>query len=204
MVIVSILRKLFIWYYIHQVAKAKKNAYPKNVEITDTTCEVPLQDLLDHTATRLVEFLKISTDEPEKLTLVVKYGMDGTNVPEFKQKKSQADNIAYNSIFASSIVPLQLINSRSNEIYWDNPHPSSVSLCRPIEILYKKEDSALCKEKELSYKEQIENLKSTRVSGFEIDYRMHLTMVDGKVINKVLNIFSFGIHESINSRILSM
>lgn len=163
------------------MSEAKKQAYPENITVTESQCKVPLQDLLDHTANRLIQFLKISSDNPKNLTLITKYGMDGTNIDEFKQKKTDAEGIQHNCVFSTSIVPLQLIDSDSKETIWDNPHPSSISLCRPIELLFAKEEGELCREKETDYKGQIAALQATEVAGFVISFQMHLTMIDGKV-----------------------
>lgn len=161
---------------------AKKEAYPDNVTVAESQCKVPLQNLLDHTVTRLIQSLKISSDNPKNLTMITKYGMDGTNINEFKQRKLDAgEDIRHDYVFATSIVPLQLIDSDSKETIWDNPHPSSISLCRPIELLFAKEQEELCREKEIDYKGQIAALQATEVAGFVVKFQMHLTMVDGKV-----------------------
>lgn len=84
--------------------------------ITDGKCETPLQDLMNHTVSRLCEFLDLTFNENThpRLVLICKYGFDGTNGPTYKQKTQDKD-ASYGSIFGCSLVPLSLIDEEMGE-----------------------------------------------------------------------------------------
>ena len=116
--------------------------------VSDSQCEVPLQDLLDHKTRRIIEFLDIETEERRDLILISKWRMGGTNINSYKQKKAEGEGIKNDCIFAISMTLLRLIRASDGHIYWQNLHPSSTSLCRPMELLNAKKLPALCREKE--------------------------------------------------------
>lgn len=165
-----------------QVVAAQKKALPDNMVITETSCKVPLQDLLDHTVKRLIEKLELVliVEEAEELTLDVKYGFDGTNVSAYKQKSENKEN-KFEDLICTSIVPLRLINKQTNKIYWKNSHPFSTSLCRPVELRYKKETAELSKSIEEALKNEIDALNNVEVENISVRFNMLLTMIDGKV-----------------------
>ncbi|CAH0560531.1 unnamed protein product [Brassicogethes aeneus] len=146
------------------VQRAKQDCYPpKNV--SETVAEVKLQDLVDHTTSRLCKYLEPvfqqsiqSTDTD--LVLIYKWGCDGSTQTQYKQKFEEDGNSDAN-IFLSSIVPLRLMSG--NKIIWQNMQPSSPRYCRPIRIRYVKEDKDITNE-EIEYIEnQALNLQATRV-----------------------------------------
>ena len=155
--------------------------YPENISITELKCEVPLQDLIDHTTKRLVLHLGLNFTNNEKLKLTFKYGMDGTNAKCFKQK-SENPAAFCDSVFSISLLPLQLEMKNTESILWKNPRPSSTRFCRPIKISFEKETDELCKAEEQNLLQQISQLKDVEVAGCSISAVMILTMIDGKVI----------------------
>ena len=63
----------------HKVMQAKLKCYPKDINITESSASIKVQDLLDHTATRLLESKsedEISKIEGESLSLFTKWGCD--------------------------------------------------------------------------------------------------------------------------------
>ena len=168
-----------------QVAQAKNDAYPKQLIITESMCEVPLQTSLIHTIERLMRFLNFDFKNQlsTKLTLVLKYEFDGTNANTYKQI-SEDKNKNYNSIFCTSLLPLQLLDKINNVIYWNNPSPSSTRFCRPIKIIYEKETAELSRQEEAYMKKQIHEFQNVHVAGCEVGIEMLLTMIDGKVSKK--------------------
>ncbi|CAG4981334.1 unnamed protein product [Colias eurytheme] len=75
------------------VKKAKKDCYPReeSIRVTETGAEINLQDLLDHSATRLYMYLhdvleSITEEEGNSLELLSKWGCDGSQQQQFKQK----------------------------------------------------------------------------------------------------------------------
>lgn len=184
------------------VREAKRKCYPENIQINEHSAKVPLQDLLDHTAIRIIEqtdtiteaVAKIPGDEKLSCTLISKWGFDGASGhSEYKQKFTSPD-ISDDSIFSTTLVPLQM-KSR-NDILWHNPVPSSTRFCRPIHLQFQKETKQLCQEEETSVKQEIGQLQPTTIimdttdttltnndRTVEIKHEVHHTMVDQKVIN---------------------
>lgn len=191
-IIRSTQKKLFPCYSLLQ--KAKVECYPdKEAYLVNETCaEVKLQNLLDHTATRLImhleEVLKLGRNDA--FVLICKWGCDGAQQVQYKQRfGSDADSDA--NLFQSSFVPLQLKCSRSNEVIWQNPTPSSTRYCRPIRIRFVKETTDITIQ-EIDYvKTAINNLQQTKVTiadtSYSVNYTMMFTMVDGKVCNAATN-----------------
>ena len=91
--------------------------YPENIYVDELISKVPLQDLLNHTAQRLLKFINLPVNKTvtRQLILVVKYGFDGTLANSYKQKwNSETSN--NENIFCSSLVPLQLIEKKECKI----------------------------------------------------------------------------------------
>lgn len=173
--------------------QAKQSCYPAKeaYRVTESCAEINLQDLLDHTAKRLVLYLEdvlkqLTPKEQQSLTLISKWGCDGSQQAQFKQKMQNEDANDSN-IFQSSFVPLQLICATKKKVVWQNPTPSSSRYCRPIRIRFIKESINITNS-EINY---IENaLNSLQNTAFEqggiplsIKHVMTLTMVDAKVCN---------------------
>ncbi|KMQ89641.1 out at first protein [Lasius niger] len=122
--------KLFPHY--EKILKAKKRCYPEGITITETSAEINLQCLLDHTVQRILllqhEVLDIVTPvQLSELQLISKWGCDGSSgQSEYKQKFSD-ETISDASIFITSFVPLQLIVGKPDDknkiVLWKNPRP---------------------------------------------------------------------------------
>ncbi|XP_045509227.1 uncharacterized protein LOC123704774 [Colias croceus] len=155
-----------------------------------------LQSLINHTVMRLSIFLEevlvtLNDNERESLTLICKWGCDGSQQSRFKQKfTDDADSDA--NIFISSFVPLKIVCGENNEkTVWQNPTPSSPRFCRPIRFRFIKESTDITKE-EISYVENAtKSLTPTTVNldGGEFKFRhiMKMTMIDGKICNAATN-----------------
>ena len=101
----------------NHVREAKQKCYPGNIQVDEKSAKVPLQELLDHTALRLIEQEKdkvIETVEEVQegqtlpLTLICKWGFDGASGhSQYKQKFSSPD-ISDESMFCTTFVPLQM------------------------------------------------------------------------------------------------
>lgn len=180
--------------------KAKVQCYPKeeSINVTETSVEIKLQDLLDHTVSRLCTYLQevfndFTEGEKRNLELITKWGCDGSQQAEYKQKfQNDTDNDAH--IFLSSLVPIRLIVNVDGDkkIIWQNPSPSSPRYCRPIRIRFIRETKDTTKEEIQHIENQIRNLIKTEVSqlngvSLSIKHILLLTMVDGKVCNAATN-----------------
>ncbi|XP_055842460.1 uncharacterized protein LOC129909398, partial [Episyrphus balteatus] len=105
-------RSVFPCYTL--IIEAKKLCYPKpeSVRVTETCAEVVLQDLLDHTVSRLCLFLEdvlqnCTEEELKNLELISKWGCDGSHQSAYQQKFQDSTQDDSN-IFQSSLVPLRL------------------------------------------------------------------------------------------------
>ena len=166
---------------------------------------VPLQDLLDHTALRIIQQEKDAVTElvenlppNEELSckLVCKWGFDGSSGQnEYKQQFSSTEK-SDESLFCTTLVPLQL--RFKNHIVWQNPVLSSTRFCRPIHLQFKKETTELSQREHERILEEIDQLNpinitldidyemdaaSPRKDNVKVTYDLALTMVDQKVIN---------------------
>lgn len=82
--------------------------------------------------------------------------------------------------------------STSTELdIWKNEVPSSTKLCRPIKFTFKKETKDLIIEEVSKMREQINLLEPITFDfdgqKIEINYKMLLTMIDGKVAQALTN-----------------
>lgn len=182
-----------------QIQKAKVQCYPTSgLSFTDSVAEVKLQPLLDHTIDRIIlcqtEVLKsLSEEQLQNLTLIVKWGCDGSSGHSEYKHKLDENSASDESIFFTSCVPLQLVckNTTNTEttVVWKNPRPSSPRYCRPIKIECAKETVNLIKESTNNVEQQVNNLIPfvTAVCGKPVCVRYHLTltMIDTKVCNSL-------------------
>ncbi|KAL7298894.1 hypothetical protein TKK_0008001 [Trichogramma kaykai] len=129
----------------------------------------------------------------EEASLVyLKYGFDGTNSRSYQQiaKYSAAYS---NSLFCTSLLPLQLVDKYTCIVYWSNPRPSSTRFCRPIKIAHEKETPETARNEEQDLQQQIEDLTDFKYKSCLISFEMHLTMIDGKVCNALTETPSFNV-----------
>lgn len=181
------------------IKKAKTECYPNEqaIRVTETCAEIVLQDLLNHTCLRLCKYLEeiidaCTEEEKANLKLIVKWGCDGSQQSQYKQKfENNTDSDA--NIFQSSLVPLRLQTDthKQKRILWQNPVPSSPRFCRPIRIRFIHETKDVTND-EIEYIEgQAKNLTKTEISTADgvlyITHQLLPTMVDGKVCNAATN-----------------
>ena len=185
-------KKFYPCYSILQ--KEKRKCYPQqeSYRVTETCAEVKLQHLLNHTVTRLLTYLQdilidLTQEERDTFELISKWGCDGSQQSQFKQKM-QNDDATDSNIFQSCLVPLQLVCGKNRKkIIWQNPTPSSPRYCRPIRIRFVKESTDITNE-EINYIQNqidlLENSVFTREGvSASVKHSMAFTMVDGKVCN---------------------
>ena len=189
----------------NEVTNAKMKCYPGNIAINEDSAEVPLQNLIDHTALRIIEDQKevmtnvvegLEDDEQMLCKLVCKYGFDGSSgQSEYKQQFSLPEKTD-ESLFCATVVPLQL--KWGDQILWENPVPSSTRFCRPLRLNFVKEIAEISQAMDKSIKQEIERLQPmnvsldityeveadlNRIADVKVNYELHLTMVDQKVVN---------------------
>lgn len=184
------------------IEKAKKNCYPdeQSMRVTETCAEVKLQDLFNHTSLRLCKYLEpvietISEEEKANLQLIIKWGCDGSQQAQYKQKfENNTDTDA--NIFQSSLVPLRLQSDTNGQkrILWQKPMPSSPRFCRPIRIRFIHETKDVTNDEIHYIESQAKNLNKTEISTANgmlyITHTLLPTMVDAKICNAATNTFS--------------
>ena len=173
--------------------KGKSKYYPEkeSYHVTETCAEIKLQYLLNNTVTRLLTYLQdiltdLTQNERDTLELISKWGCDGSQQSQFKQKMQ--NDATDSNIFQSCMVPLQVVcGKNTKKIIWQNPTPSSPRYCRPIRIRFVKESTDTTND-EISYiRNQIDSLENNLFTreglSASVKHSMAFTMVDGKVCN---------------------
>lgn len=188
-----------------EIISTKKDCLPpqESIYVTENSAEVKLQNILNHTAERLLKTLNersIKNLGNCSLTLISKWGCDGSSGQK-QYKQRNVENSSDSNLFMISFVPLRLkknildfepSTSTSTELdIWKNEVPSSTKLCRPIKFTFKKETKDLIIEEVSKMREQINLLEPITFDfdgqKIEINYKMLLTMIDGKVAQALTN-----------------
>ena len=136
--------------------------------------QVPLQKLLDHTVTRLLELQAevLSNLERRDLTLTCKWGLDGsTGHSRYKQVGVERDEL----MFITTLVPLEL---RSDQlVVWRNSTPSSPRFCRPLRISFEKETTDRTRQEIARVEAEITQLQPLQTDTTTVRYQLAMTMV---------------------------
>lgn len=173
------------------VLNSKLKLRPKGIEYFENKAHVSLQNLLDHTSSRILE---MQHEVLETLPNVVhcklffSYGYDGSSGQSlYKQGFQIHDSPSIDSsLFVTTIVPLKLINE-TQQIIWLNKTPQSVRFCRPLKIEFIKETTALILAEKENLDAQIRNMQiylyKFKEKYIYVEYTGHMTLIDGKVLN---------------------
>lgn len=172
------------------IQSAKKFCYPNNIHITDTSASVPLQDLLDHTAQRLILSIEpvirtLRESELTKLCLFTKWGFDGSSGHSSYKQAFHGTEASDSAVFITCVVPVRLVSD--NKIIWQNPSPASTAYCRPLKIQFIKESKETSIVEKNRVDHEIEKLRDTTITSQDrqvhVNHKLIFTMVDGKVCN---------------------
>lgn len=171
----------------NKIKETKEKCFPPVTEISETKGQLNLQDILNHTAERIMccqeEVFENRNFSSKELIMISKWGCDGTNGSMYKQKfEKETDTDEY--IFLTSFVPLEL-KTEDNIIIWHNPRPSSPRFCRPLKLEFVHETAEVTVNEVRRVENEIRNLVSTVYNGFKITHRLIFSMIDGKVCNAV-------------------
>lgn len=189
-------RNCNIYPSYEEVIKCKLLCRPKEISVSESLAEVSLQNLLDHTAQRILLFQKdvlhVMADI-SNVVLIASYGFDGTTGQSmFKQRfETSTPQLFDQSLFVTTIIPLQMLDS-SGKIIWRNRTTQSVRFCRPLKMQFAKESTDLI----LSENSQLD-MQISYLNPFEyyldngekiiVNYDLHMTLIDGKVLNVITN-----------------
>lgn len=176
-------KQCFPSYYALQ--NAKKKYIPDSVLVSETSVEIQLQNFLNMTAKSYLDLYNIKSKDD--LICDIKWGFDGSSGhSNYKQKFNDPDSND-EFLFIVSFVPLRFLNWGSEAVVWNNIKHSSTKHCRPIRFYLQKENASLIKSVKDSIQTEIDRLETyTYVSGdtsFNVHFNMHLTMIDGAVLN---------------------
>lgn len=179
-------------YYAVQKAKHACRPLKELLTITESGVDAPVQAILDLTGQRLCIAQSPKLAEPiaqgvRDFILLYKWGLDGSNASEYKQKLGTTQR-GDKTLILFSFVPLEL-RTASSLLVWRNPAPGSPRYCRPFKIIFK-EESTECVVQETSHIEsQIRTLSLFKVmigdTEITVRHQLLLTMVDGKVVNSL-------------------
>lgn len=171
----------------HNVLEAKKECHPPGINVFENGAEVPLQNLLNHTVTRLLQFLDLPfSSELQQLTLQVKYGFDGASNFSLVKQTFKGDPFDETAIFLACLVPLALQDS-TGKIIWANRRAGSTLFCRPIRFRYEREDKATTVDVHEKLENERTRLTPVEVHGRKVCFSLSLTMIDGKVSHAITN-----------------
>ena len=112
-------RKADIYPSYKKIQEAKRRCYPDDIKVDDFKAVVPLQNLLNHTAQRILQVQEdvISAQPvgPKSLILVCKWGFDSaTGQHLYHQKSNQStETVDENSLFVTNVVPLRLFQQNN-------------------------------------------------------------------------------------------
>jgi hypothetical protein len=192
-----------IWPSYKEIQNAKEQCRPEEIEVSDHSAFVPLQQLLHHTTSRILELDSTIETTLQSLaeengnqviaTLTYKYGLDGSGSHQRQMQPDQAgDHSEVKNLVATQLVPIQIsVFAKDNDqTIWECSRPNNPHSCRPLRLSFEienKETSITENERLLA---EIENLESYIVSKnpkISIAYLGVMSLVDGKVVSNLTN-----------------
>ncbi|KAL4104078.1 hypothetical protein QTP88_019391 [Uroleucon formosanum] len=176
----------------YKIQQAKNEVYPSRdfINVTSTGVEIKLQALLDQTVSRILLAIRKTPNVhvQNKLVLISKWGCDGAS-GQSNYKQIRYNNTFENnsSIFILSLVPTKLYDPNLNKVFWENDRPSSTDFCRPIKFEFVKETTNTIITEINKIESEIINLVPSLCQNVEIEHKLVMTMIDGKVCNAITN-----------------
>lgn len=110
--------------YGYSIVQEKKRCYPPDefIHVSESEAVVELEALLNHTFTRLMEFLKPKI--MGNVTVYFKWGMDGSSGHSQFKQAFEDKTLSDVSVFITTIVPV-LLEDEGKRVIWENPTPNS-------------------------------------------------------------------------------
>ena len=179
-------------YFLVEAEKAK--CRPPGIEANAHEVVVPLQSLLDHTVSRILDdediqlqinrLIKLNDDQPLLLEFLYKYGSDGTGgLGKFKQKADES--YVPGKLYATSMVPLQIVTYVGQKIFilYNNHLVNSSLSVRPLRHQYLSESTEIIKKEDARLENEISCLhKMQWTEKISIGYLGFKSMLDQKVL----------------------
>lgn len=171
------------------IFSAKNDCYPFNVQVSESSASVVVQEIIDLTIYLLIlsfsdsEISKINNKE---LVLKCKWGMDGSSGQQNYKQNFKNKNLNDSSVFLIMFVPIEI--SVERDVIWVNERSNSPRLCRPLSFEFTKETSENTLRTYKYYANQLKNLKPSvfecvRGVSFSVKSFFQCSMVDGKTVN---------------------
>ena len=178
----------------YKVQQEKKKCYPPTIHLSESSISIKLQDLINHTTTRLlsnennnIKDYKINNNNNEKLNaiLLFKYGFDGSSNHSLYniKKREEMEEANLISIF---LCPLKLYVEDDKTIIWKNKCPNSPKFCRPLRLLHMAETKENLKSIYDDLKKEIDLLEDLEICNITVKFKSILTMLDGKAIKAIM------------------
>ena len=192
-----------IWPSYKEIQNAKQQCRPADIEATDHSAFVPLQQLLDHTTRKILASDPSIKSKMQDLaeenglildaTLTFKYGFDGSgshNRP--MQPDREGDHSTVKSLFLTQMAPLEISALVGDEVIvlWKCSRPNNPHACRPVRLSYEAENKETINLENDRLSTEISNLECYLVSDnpkIQISYKGLMTLVDGKVVSAITN-----------------
>ena len=192
-----------IWPSYKEIQSAKLECRPEEIEVSDHTAFVPLQQLLDQTTKRILELdpsieanlqsLAKENDNQLTATLIFKYGFDGSGSHQQQMQPDQdGDHSEVKNLVATQLFPLQIsvCTRNSDQTIWKCTRPNNPHSCRPLRLSFEIENKETSVAEHERLSTEIQDLDSFIVSenpSISISYKGLETLVDGKVVSNVTN-----------------
>lgn len=152
----SIHEECFPSYYALKQARSK--LLPSPIVVTESSAEVPLQNLLNKTVSSLLNICNVT--ENAKLIMDCKWGLDGSSGHSTYKQKFSAENATDEFLVVCAFVPLRIIDAESENELWVNEKFSSPLFCRPIRFIFSKENPELVRDLENKIRKEIDELST--------------------------------------------
>ncbi len=174
-----------------KVQREKLSTRPQGLFASEVEVQIPLQNVLDHSLTRLldddvleqIEILKAKYGDLE-LTLLFKYGLDGSKGhPVYKMTCDCCRDKG--ALLSTHLIILQLVLKTEDHMHliFNNALCNSASSCRPLRYRFVNESTEHVKEELTRLKIEVDNLKPFDVmEGVTCRYHGFMSMIDGKVV----------------------
>lgn len=176
----------------HKIIAEKRACFPDGyeqiVKIDEQSALLPLKPALKKTVERILKSIEVESLEGRKVQLIFSTGFDGAGCQTVYAQKTTDDSNIFKSdthLFATTFVPLRLVDEESQEIIWKNPASMSTRFCRTIHLQYKKETAALIQEEYQRLSKEIEELGIVTLAGGNISFDGYICQLDLKCLNAV-------------------
>ena len=168
-----------------KIKKYKESLLPSEYTITEISAEIKMQELLNQTASSILEL--VPHKNFKSVTLLVKCGFDGSSGHSRYKQKFTDPSLTDEFMFFEAMVPIHMEDNDKKCIIWKNETPSSTLLCRPLKFLFTKESPALVEQEYDNFKKAVLDLTPTTIGENDaiviVVFDVRFTMIDGSICN---------------------